>query len=237
MTRSVAAGLAVLLACKAGAGGTRGDAGAGDAPGSDAGVQVSGRACVVADLRQLTRCNATGAGGLNVALGAGSGTTNADGTFAFLAPLGAGFTWHVTRPVTGPAAIPAIIPSVMPFGTDRTIPVVTETAYTDLLASNGELVPDEQHGSIVVRVVQGATPVAGVKATLSPLADGDTRYDASNPTVWSTTSTGGNGVVWVPGVQLPGPVAVTLSTIDGKATVLTVPVERQAITFMTQSVP
>jgi hypothetical protein len=254
MTRSVAAGLAVLLAaCQAGAGddypprpggdgpvavgpggSTGGDAGTGDAGVgtgdagvSDAGVQVSGRVCVLGDLRQLTRCNATGAGGLKVALGTGSGTTNADGTFAFPAQLG--FTWHVTGA--------AIIPSVT-FGTDSTIPVLTEAAYTDLLEGNGELVPDEDHGAIVIRVVRGGSSVAGVKAALSPLADSDTRYDPdNNPTVWSTASTGGNGVVWVPGVRLPGPVAVTLSTTDGRTATTTVPVERQAITFVTQSVP
>lgn len=209
-------------------GGGGGDAGVGDG-GGGAGVQIFGRACVLADLRMLTKCRDTGAGGLKVSLGTGTGTTNPDGTFTMVAPLGAGFTWHVTGA--------SFVTSVMPFGTDNTIPVMTSEEYLNLLELNASSLQDEQHGSVVVRVVAGSSPVAGVTASLSPVADSPTYYDAMNsPTDWNTTSTGPAGVVWVPSVSTRSLVTLTLSTA-GKTTLATALAESQAITFVTQSVP
>jgi len=251
MTRAVLAGLVVLLAaCQAGAGddypprpggggpviiggggggGATGDAGVSDGGAGDAGVPVSGRVCVLSDMRQLTKCKDTGAGGLKVSLGTGIGTTNPDGTFSFVAPLGS-HIWHVTGPL--------ITTSVMPLEIDKTIPVMSAEDYVGLLESNRGLMQDEQHGSVVVRVVNGTSPVAGVTATLSPIADSETLYDAdNNPTVWNTTSTGSGGVVWVPSVPLSSSVTITSRTTGGQTGSTSAPVERQSITFVTQSVP
>jgi len=217
-----------------------GDGDLGDGGDNDGGVPVAGRVCVVSDMRKPTACIDPGAAGLTVSLGTGRGTTNMDGTFRFVAPLGSGFTWHVTGP--------GFIPSVMPFGTDNTIPVLTETTYMGLLINNDGQVLDEDHGSIVVRVVSGTAAVAGVTATVSPLADSLTYYDNGAPnssTVWNTNATQTFGVVWVPSAplptpQLPGPTTVTLTKVDGTTTrtaKATATVESRSITFVTQTLP
>jgi hypothetical protein len=217
-----------------------GDGGLGDAVDGDAGVSITGRVCLISDMRKLTTCKDTGAAGLTVSLGTGQGTTSADGTFRLVAPLGAGFTWHVTGG--------QIITSVMPFGTDNTIPVLIDATYNDLLVNNDNPLLDEDHGSVVVRVVSGTAAVAGVTATVSPAADSLTYYDNGAPnssTVWNTNATQAFGVVWVPNAplpttQLPGPTTIKLTRVDG-ATVrtanATATVESRSITFVTQTLP
>ena len=198
---------------------------------------IAGRVCLVTDLRTPTsQCDATKAGGLKVTVGtagspgAGTATTAADGSFTIAAPLGAGFTWHVTGA--------NLTTSVMLFGTDHTIPAMLSEVYLNLLQSVGLSLVDEAHGSLVVRAVRGVAPATGITATLSPLADSETQYDSPNgATDWNTTATQDHGIVWVPDVQLPGPVAVTLGPMGGTTVKVTAPIESQAITFVTQDVP
>jgi hypothetical protein len=221
-----------------GSGGTTGDAGVGDGAG-DGGTPLTGRVCLVTDLRTPTAtCDATKAGGLTVTLGTAGApgtattTTAADGSFTIAAPLGAGFTWHVTGGVN-------LVPSVMLFGTETTIPAMLIDDYNNALLTIGLEAVDEGHGSVVVRAVNGLAPALGITAKLSPLADSDTFYDTDGSPkspVWNNTSTQSTGVIWVPGVQLPGPVAITLGRTDGTTVPASATVERQSITFVTQDV-
>jgi hypothetical protein len=225
-----------------GSGGNHSDGGVGDGGG-----RLTGRVCLIADLRRVgdaTACAATGAGGLNVALGIGpsttagtrTATTQDDGGFAIDAPMGAGFTWHVTGPVTGTKVI---APSVMLFGTSNTIPVIAAARYSDLVSENGALISDLE-GSIVVRVVHRAAAVSAIVAS-SQAATNPTFYDAAaSADVWTTTSTGGFGVAWLPGVTVPAqasPVAVALSQQGTVVASASLPVENQAITFAIQELP
>jgi hypothetical protein len=147
-----------------GRGGTGGNGGGGgsDAGAGDGGLTLRGRVCRLADLRNLGNtgaCDSLGVGGLTVTLGIGpsttpgtrSATTVDDGSFLIAAPTGAGFTWHVF----GGAGTGLITRSAMPFGTDNTIPVISDDRYNLLLGGSGATVTDLQ-GSIFLHVVQSA---------------------------------------------------------------------------------
>lgn len=225
-----------------GSGGTVGDAGVGDGAASDGGVPITARVCLVQDLRTPTSlCEATKAGGLTVTLGAasasdagtgavvGTATTGPDGSFAMVAPIGPGFTWHVTGK--------NLTTSVMAYGTENTIPAMLSELYLGLRETNGMPLSDDQHGAVIVRVVRGVSPVAGLTATVAPLGDSETRYDSKNSAAdWNTTVTQGDGMVWVPDAQL-GSVKITLGAMDGTTNPVSTAVESQAIRFVTQAIP
>jgi hypothetical protein len=226
-----------------GPGGTVRDAGV-DGVVSDAGVSITGRVCLIQDLRTpISKCATTGADKLTVALGTahaldagttavvGTATTAADGSFTMVAPLGPGLVWHVTGV--------ALTTSVMDFGTENTIPAMLSELYGNLLKTNlGRLTLDD-HGAVALRVVRGVAPVAGIAATVAPTADSDTFYDSANSaTDWnqppSLTQTG--GMVWIPDAQL-GPATITLTATGGTTHPVTTTVEDQAITFVTRTIP
>jgi hypothetical protein len=216
-----------------GGGGGGPDGGTGDGGDTDGGPQLTGRVCLLSDLRDVTGC-AGNAKGLRVSLGTRTATTvDAAGSFTISAPQGAGFTWRVVGDTAD-----RIITSVMPFGTDNTIPVIGFEDYQQLLGTNTAAVGALQ-GSIMVRVVKGTVPVTGVTATLA--GQDQVFYDALNSELdWNTgtVGTGRNGMVWIPGVTLPVPATTTLSVVLSPpgATVVTAPavVEDQAITFVTR---
>ncbi|HEU4728751.1 MAG TPA: hypothetical protein VFT22_12695 [Kofleriaceae bacterium] len=245
-----------LAACKA-SGGSAGGGGGIDAGTADgaSGLVLHGRVCLLrdpADMGNSSACVPAAAGGLTVTLGTGASTTPgtrttttaADGSFTISAPMGAGFTWHVF----GGSGANVILRSAMPFGTDNTIPVITESDYATLQGSNDVMVTDLQ-GSIFLRVVRGATPVAQVTASSSPDTLGLARYDPGrNPggtinLVWNEdpVGTGARGVVWFAGVPLIGTVPTsTLVTLTQQGARLATPtaiVEDQTITFVTVELP
>jgi len=253
--------LVLLVACHAGGGGgddyptgTGGGGpiavggGTGDGGAGNAGVQIEGRVCLLKDLRHPTVCSGTGAGGLLVSLATPTTktakvTTDDNGQFSIVAPLGAGFTWRVTG-----ATDQRIVPSLMPFGTDHTIPVIGTEDYNTLLGANHQVIVDE--GSVVVRVVSGGAPIPHVTVASTTLAlevavkDAAFYDDDRSQDVWNQTDTQSGGVVWIPVVALsPSPPTtgtITLARQDG-ATVTTVTtaatVESQWITFLTMNVP
>lgn len=224
-----------------GTGGTVGDAGIGDGS-TDGGVAISGRVCLVQDLRTPTsKCDSTKAGGFTVTLGTahaidagtaavvGTATTGPDGSFTMVAPLGPGLIWHVTSL--------KLATSVMDYGTENTIPAMLSTQYHDLLLGNTGQETDEDHGAVVLRVVRGLAPVAGLSATVAPLGVGDTQYDSNNSLIdWNQNATQTAGMVWVPNAQL-GMATITLSAMGGPTNLVTTTVERQAITFVTRTIP
>ena len=221
--------------------GTVGDAGIGDGS-TDGGVAISGRVCLVQDLRTPTsKCDTTKASGFTVTLGTahaidagtaavvGTATTGPDGSFTMVAPLGPGLIWHVTSL--------KLATSVMDYGTENTIPAMLADSYHDLLLGNAGQETDEDHGAIVLRVVRGLTPVAGLSATVAPLAVGDTQYDSNNSLIdWNPNATQTAGMVWVPNAQL-GTAILTLSATGSPTHLVTTTVERQAITFVTRTIP
>jgi hypothetical protein len=228
-----------------GPGGTGRDAGIGDGSASDAGVPIAGRVCLIQDLRSLTtNCSDNGAGGLTVTLGApatdagttttvvGTATTAKDGSFAMVAPIGTGFTWHVTGT--------NLQTSVMGYGTENIIPAILDQPYLELRSSNTPQPVDLDHGDVVVRVVRGVAPVTGIAATVAPQAETVPHYDSNNSGAdWNTIATQAAGVVWIPDAQV-GPARVTLRAADGTTItpdIFDTAIEGQAITFLTRTIP
>lgn len=223
-----------------GSGGTVRDGGISD--GADGGVAIAGRVCLVQDLRAPTSmCDPTRAGGFTVTLGTahaidagttavvGTAMTGPDGSFTMVAPLGPGLIWHVTNL--------KLTPSVMDYGTENTIPAILADQYHDLLLANTGQETDVDHGAVMVRVVRGVTPVAGLSASVAPLGVGDTQYDSINSlTDWNQNATQTAGMVWIPNAQL-GPATIALSAMGGATNLVTTTVESQAITFVTRTIP
>jgi len=223
-----------------GAAGGGGGGGAVDAgtvsDGGDAGPQLTGRVCLLTDLRQvgnLKECADTGAGHWTVSLGDSTAISGDDGAFTIAAPQGAGFVWHVKAG--------RIITSAMAFGTDNTIPVMLVDRYQTLVAETG-LPFTEQQGSIVVRVLRGTTPVTSIVARADNDTTFDALYDGTGPDSWGGAGTGPLGMAWLPSVNVPVParqvtVSLTTSTQPGVLAAPAVTVEDQTITFVTQALP
>jgi hypothetical protein len=216
-----------------------GDGGAG-------GVTLTGRVCLLTDLRQigqLAKCASTGVGGLTVSFGVGPAstagtrttTTAANGAFTLNAQLGSGYLWHVTGPITGANAIR---PSVMRFGTTNVIPVMVKATY-DALAEGNQIPFGDTDGSLVVHTVRRAAVVTGVVAS-SAVSTNPTLYDTANANVWvESDGTGAFGISWLAGINTPvvGGVA-TVSLQDGaKLTSVSLPVEDSSITYEIVDLP
>lgn len=227
-----------------GGGGGDGDAGAGSSDASDGGglVPISGRVCLITDLRKLTTCRIpstsidSSAVGLVVSLGTSTltlGADQADGRFTILASNDSALVWHVKS-----TSADRIVTSAMPYGIDHTIPVISTASYTALRASFGAGLPVDQQGSVVVRVVRDGSPAAKVGAR-SLLAQNNTILYDGNPDLkddWGMVATGTSGVVWFPGVSLvPSTATVTLTPQGGTAVNTLVTVEDQTITFVTKT--
>jgi len=218
-------------------GGGGGDAGVSDA--GDGGVpQIRGRVCLLTDLRKagdLTACATSGALGLVVTFGsANTLTTSPDGSFSIDARMESNLVWRASSGTTD-----RIVSSVFPTGNGATIPAVTLTTYTELLSTNSSVLKDQQ-GSIFLLVKTGATRTPKVTATTTALTDNEVRYDGLDPLVWNTSSTGANGMIWIPGVELavtPPTLARISLLLNGVPTnqIVDAPVENQAITFMVKN--
>lgn len=208
-------------------GGIGGDAGTDGAPGL-----LSGRVCVVSDLRRLVNaapgdCAATGANGLTVVLGGSAPVlTGPDGSFTIRAQEGSNLAWRVTGL--------NLVTSIVPVSASALLPAIGDLTYNDLLNSNSILI-DQGEGSIVARLLRGGAPAAGATAAVPGGEALQTFYDGNNPIVWSTLGTGALGVAWLPD-NVAG--ARTLRITQG-ATQLEVPITivDQAITFVTIALP
>jgi hypothetical protein len=233
----------VLAACHPGGGddypvhpggddtpGTEGRIDAAIPDGSDAAATISGRACVLTDLRDLTSCATTGAGGLTVTLGSQTATTADDGTFTITAPAGSMLVWHVGGSVAD------VMPSVMPFGATPQIPVVTTADYLDALNSNSVVLAPGQQGSAFVRVVRGTAAVSGATAVASPTPTYPAFYDGATSQSWNQGATGARGMVWIAGADA-GSLTVTVTPPLAADVPITVPVEADSVTFATLDVP
>ncbi len=195
--------------------------------GNDATPGILGRVCLVSDLRDLTSCSATGAGGLTVTLGTSSATTLANGSFTIPIPLGSSPRWVVSGG--------AIVPSQMPFGAVPTIPAMPAASYQDLLTSNGVLVVAGE-GAVVARVVRAGAPLPGAIATATPAPTYAPSYDGTSATLWDQDATGAHGIVWLTGAAA-GSLTISITPPAAAPIVTTVPVADQAITFVTVDAP
>ena len=242
---SLALALALVAACRAsaddypigpggnGGGGGRGvDAGLGDASDAgdgDAGVQISGRVCVITDLQRPTVCNGGDVTLVTVSIGTTrTATPDTRGDFTINAPLGP-FLWRVSGT--------NINTSIVPVGGDNTLPVIDAQLYVEMLESNSVTRPAEGASSTVVRVVRGTAAVASVTATSVPATEGVPLYDNNDAFIWrgDNLGTGANGVVWLPDLRLgtTPSVTVTLTPPQGAVVSTTAALEDQAITFLT----
>lgn len=195
--------------------------------GGDGQTTLTGRVCVVADPRNLTSCTTADASGIAVALGASMAVTASDGSFSITPPQGSTLAWTVTAP--------GFVPTVMALGTVHLLPLISAVRYNELLLDNGVVLQAGQ-GSLFLRVVRNAAPLAGVTATVEPPSLFGPLYDGANAFVWDTDATGPAAVVWIPDA-LQGTATVTLSSPTATPLVIAVPVTDGAITFATVGIP
>jgi hypothetical protein len=204
-----------------------------DAPslddGGDGGQVIVGKVCIVTDLRRLTTCTLP-ADGLLVTLGSSFATTAVDGTFSIPVPPGSAPVWRVVGA--------EIFPSVVPITAASTVlPAVRADDYVDLLVSNGVLLADQQ-GSVVARFVRGASILTDTVVAVQPSTPNPIFYDGNSATLWDQDATGVNGLAWIPGADVLQPLLVTATPPqEPTSPAFLVPVENQAITFVTLDVP
>jgi hypothetical protein len=212
-----------------------GDTGVGDA--GDAGVPISGRVCIVKDLRTPTVCDTTkDASVVKVTLGNRTPTAAParTGEFTIIAELGTALVWH--------ASGTNFVTSVMPYGITNVIPIVPDLFYQDLQNSNSVTTLSEGQGAVLARVVSGTSPAAGVNATSTLVSGNEPLFDASDAQIWGTIGpTKADGAIWFAGVNVTTAPATITFTRPGPpvSAPVTAPVnvEDQSITFITQDVP
>ena len=219
-----------------GGGGTTGpklDGGVGDGGVTDGGPAITGRVCLLTDLRRLTGslpadCATSGASGLAVSLGGGTPVlTAADGSFTIPAREGTNLSWRVS----GTTLVTSIVPVS---ASAPLLPAIRDTAYAELLGSNGVTV-EAGEGAIIARIIRGGAAVTNATAQVTGGESLQTFYDGASAMVWSRTATGALGVAWLPD-NVAG--ARTLRIVQG-TTQLSVPVTivDGAITFVTIALP
>jgi hypothetical protein len=199
---------------------------------TDGGAVIQGRVCIVKDLRDPTLCDTTrDASGVKVTLGTRTPVTapDHDGHFTIAAPVGRP-VWRATGDI--------FVPSVMPWTTDNTIPIVPDLLFNDAKGASDNVVITEGQGSVVLRVVNGVTPVP---ATTNLTSNGLTAvplYATNNGVVWTTTGPNlVSGAVWFAGVDVTSVPGRTITLVPQGAAQVIAPVdvvEDQAITFVTQ---
>lgn len=201
-----------------------------DAAGGDT---ITGRACLLVDLRDPVTCAVTGAGGMVVTLGSSMAVTEIDGRFVMPTPPGTNLVWHVSGT--------DMVPSVMPLGAVPQIPVISVAAYQDALDSTGVLLAPGE-ASVFLHVVHGAANVPNATATATPTPSTIPYYDGATSTTWNASKTGAAGMVWIAGVDpvvgpAPGQVAITVSSTLGTPQTIALPLEADAITYGTLAIP
>ncbi len=199
-----------------------------DAASSDAITStIIGRVCLVRDLRATASCAATGAGNITVTLGHSVTITSDSGAFTIQTPSGTNLVWR--------AAGSGFITSVMAFGPSPVIPIISDVDYIDLALANGIELPADA-GSIVANVVRNGLAVSGATIAVAPLAQFPTKYDGPTASAWTELATGATGTAWIAGAVL-GAATLTVSPASGTGANVTVPVEDQAITYVTLDLP
>jgi hypothetical protein len=196
----------------------------------DAGVELTGRVCLIVDARTpTTNCAVTGADGLTVTLGTRTATTMANGDFTIRVISGTNNVWSVTG--TG------IVPSAMTFTGSNTIPALTTQTFADMVTTNAASVPAGS-GSIIARLASNNAALTDAKVTTTPPPPGNVFYDAADAITWDQTSTGTLGVAWVPGIAPTATASMTVTNAAAESTMfMNIPVFADTITWVTANVP
>jgi hypothetical protein len=197
-----------------------------DASG-DGAASISGRVCVVADLRNLTSCTTGDASGITVTLGTSTAVTATDGSFTIATPQGSNLVWS--------ASASDLVPTVMPLGIAHLLPIVTAARYNEMLLDNGVILQAGQ-GSVFARVIRNGAPAAGVTATVDPPSLYGPLYDGSSAILWERDATAAGGVVWIPDAP-QGTATLTVTAPAATAVMVSVPVADGATTFATVAIP
>lgn len=209
--------------------------------GGDGGTQLTGRICVLSDLRNAgstTGCGPAGspsAGGLNVRLDGALVRTATDGTFTIPAPTGTDAVWKIDD-----GGAEQFITSFVPYAGQTVVPVLSRDGFLALEGgSNFQLSADA--GLVLVRVLRGSAPVANVTGAVDVPTDAVSLYDGDTLDQWNdTTATGPKGLVLFANVAANPSGAATPATAKLKVGATTVPVLMtvwdQSITFLTKTV-
>jgi len=218
-----------------GGGGTTGPRPDGGGGGGDGGIDgqalISGRVCLLSDLRRLINmapgdCAATGASGIRVSLGDSMPVlTGADGSFSIPTQAGTNLVWQVSRL--------NLMTSIVPVSTSTLLPAISDVTYGELLSTNSVVIAQNE-GGIVARIIRNGSPLMGATARINGGESLQTLYDGDSAAVWETLGTGTLGVAWLPDNVAGGRTLV----VQGQSQ-LSVPVTitAQAITFVTIAVP
>jgi hypothetical protein len=195
----------------------------------DGGTELGGRVCLVTDLRSPSSgCATSGADNITVTLGTKTTLTNQDGTFTIEAPTGSNLVWHAARE--------DLITSAVSFSTDFTIPAITIDDYAELLGGNGVLLTPGQ-GSLIIRVVQAASLLAGATATVNPVSQFAPFYDGNSASSWDRDTTDVRGTIWITGASAGATVVAITPSVGATPVSNTFLVEDSAITFATVEIP
>jgi hypothetical protein len=191
----------------------------------DSAMMITGRVCLLSDVRQPGACAGTGAGNITVQLGTASALTADDGAFSLISPGGANLVWNVSAA--------DLVPSVMPLGASNLLYAVPAVLYEDMLTTNSVVVGATE-GAIVVFVRDQSGPVQGADVAVTPAsATYDPLYDTADAVTWAPGDTGPFGASWVPALG-QGTATVTVTPPSAGAQVVNnVPVAGGALTFLT----
>ncbi len=194
------------------------------------GSMLTGRVCVISDLRRPTEpasCAPSGVANITVQLGTETAMTADDGSFMLLPPSGTGLVWKTSGA--------DLVSSVTPLSTVHVLPMVRVQTYLDLQNGNSVIV-NSGEGSVFLYVRQAGLPLADATTDVSPVASYPSLGDRTNATNWVQGATGALGVSWTPGI-IAGTATLTVTPPVGPDAVLAVPIEDGAITFATLAIP
>jgi hypothetical protein len=199
------------------------DASSSDQSLGDGSAMLTGRVCLLADLRAPNACANTGAGNITVQLGTVTTLTADDGMFSLIPPSGTNLTWR--------AGAADLVTSVVPLSASNILPIITADSYDDLLTTNGVILNSGQ-GSVVLFVRDAVGALSGAAVALAPTATYLPKHDTANKSVWVDGNTGPAGVSWTAGANA-GAVNVTVTPPSGTAQQFTLPIADGAITYTT----
>lgn len=196
----------------------------------DGGTMITGRVCVITDLRSpATGCKASGAANITVQLGTETAMTADDGSFMLVPPIATGLVWR-TRGTD-------LVDSVVPLTTSFILPMVSVQTYLDLQNSNSVIVNSGQ-GSVFVYVRKTGVALAGATTVTAPLPTFASLGDRTTATNWVQGETGPLGVSWTAGITA-GTASLVITPPGQEVTAgqVIVPVEDGAITYATLAFP
>ncbi len=189
----------------------------------DAPAMITGKVCLLDDLRNESTCDPGGTGIVNVTVGGTTVQTDPSGTFS-MPPPAQSLVWHVSGA--------GIVTTAMAVDLGTTIPVMATVTYDALAQGNSEAI-DPTQGSLVVRCRrQGA---AAMKAVVSVTPGAPVLYDTTSATTWGTVSTGPLGLAWLANLPV-GSADVTATPFTGAPSMGTFTVETATITFVDMSI-